>query len=264
MRLKDCVLSMSIELTFLGTGTSQGVPVIGCDCAVCHSADRRDRRYRTSGLLHLDGHNVLIDATPELRLQCLENDVRRVDAVLVTHTHADHVFGLDDMRRFNQLQGEVIGLYADAEHLAELDKVFGYARGETVVKGLNLPRLRFEAIEGPFALFGRQVVPLRLRHGQVTSLGFRVGGLAYCTDLSEMSDEVVEQIKGVEVLVLGALRHKRHPTHLSIEQAVALSKRVEAQQTWFVHLTHDVCHGRDEAALPGDIRLAYDGLRIRV
>ena len=255
---------MGIELTFLGTGTSQGVPVIGCDCEVCRSEDRRDRRYRTSALLGVDGHNVLIDATPELRLQCLENDVRRIEAVLVTHTHADHVFGLDDMRRFNQLQGEAIGVYADGEHLADLDKVFGYARGDAVITGVSLPRLRFEVIEGGFELFGREVVPLRLKHGRVTSLGFRVGGLAYCTDLSEMPGEVVEQIEGVEVLVLGALRHRFHPTHLSFEQALEVSRRVGAKQTWFVHMTHEVSHARDEGGLPEGTRLAYDGLRIAI
>jgi len=256
---------MGIEITFLGTGTSQGIPIIGCDCAVCRSDDPRDQRSRTSILVSLDGHNVLIDATPELRLQCLQNDVRRLDAILITHTHADHIFGLDDVRRFNQIQGEPINLYATPLHLAALEKVFGYAQADRAGKNPDLPRLIFNAIDmeiGRFSLWGCDIIPLLLPHGRALSTGFRMGPLAYCTDLSAMPDDTLRKLAGVELLVLSALRHKPHPAHLSLAQAQELAQRIGAKQTFLVHLAHQVSHRQQEKLMPADIRLAYDGLKV--
>ena len=213
----------ALELLFLGTGTSHGIPMIGCDCAVCHSEDPRDRRTRTSVLLSWEGKNVLIDATPELRIQCLANDVRRLDAVLITHSHADHVFGLDDMRRFTQMQGTPLGIYAGSAHIEALERVFGYARADRSNENPDLPHLVFHCIEGCFELLGREVRPLLFRHGAGTSVGYRIGPVAYCTDVSDIKEAMLEELRGLEVLVLGALRWKTHPAHLSIDEAIRIS-----------------------------------------
>jgi len=254
---------MSMTLTFLGTGTSQGIPMIGCDCAVCRSEDPRDRRTRTSVLLSWDGKNVLIDATPEVRIQCLANDVRRLDAVLITHAHADHVFGLDDMRRFTQMQREPLGVYAGAAHIEALERVFGYARADRSKGNPDLPHLVFHRVEGSIELLGREVRPLVFRHGAARSVGYRIGSLAYCTDLSDVEETMLEELRGLEVLVLGALRWKPHPAHLSIEAAVRVSERVGARETYFVHMSHAVSQ-REEERLPGNVHFAYDGLCVPI
>jgi len=259
------IKAMTLELTFLGTGTSQGVPLIACDCPVCTSDDPRDSRLRTSVLLTVDNRNILIDATPELRLQCLWNDVRRLDAILVTHTHADHILGLDDVRRFCQLQHEPINLYAAPDHIKSIEKIFGYARADRACGNRDLPQLIFNTIlpdQDSFSLFGRPIIPLPLWHGPDSILGYRVGGLAYCTDVTRMPDETLRKLEGLDVLVLGALRPQPHPKHLSFDQAIELAQRVGAGRTYFVHMTHQISHREQEKLLPPTIHLAYDSLKI--
>ena len=255
---------MTIDITFLGTGTSQGIPMIACDCPVCSSDDPHDTRTRTSALLTWRGQNILIDATPELRLQCLANSVRRVDAVLITHTHADHIFGLDDIRRFNQTQRQPIPIYAYPDHLSQLEAIFSYARADRPHTNLNIPRFIFSPITSPFELLGQKIIPLELPHGPSLSLGFRIGQLAYCTDLSTMSDDVVAQLQNLDLLVLGALRPRPHPTHLSFDQAIELVERIKPRRTRFVHLTHAVPHAATQSTLPQNIQLAHDGLTLTV
>jgi len=256
--------AMSIEMTFLGTGTSQGIPLIACDCSVCHSADPRDNRMRTSALVNLDGHHVLIDTTPDLRCQCLQNDVRRIDAVLITHAHADHFLGLDDIRRFTQIQQSPIDLYIHRQHYASLEKVFGYAQAERAGGNPDLPHLNFHPVEEPFSLFGYEVIPIPLPHGRAVVTSFRIGPLAYCTDISDMPAEAAAQLQDLELLVLGALRPKPHPAHLTIEQAVEVAQRIGAKQTFLVHMSHHVSHQEYNELLPDTIRLAYDGLKVRM
>ncbi len=252
------------RLTFLGTGTSQGVPMIGCECAVCRSDDPRDRRLRTSAVVHLGEQNLLIDTTPEFRLQCLRNAIGRIDAVLITHAHADHIFGMDDLRRFNQLQRKPIPVYAGPDHMPILEKVFSYARSERVTEHIDLPHLDFRLVEGEFDVLGWRILPLPLPHGRSRVLGYRIGNLAYCTDLSAMPEEAVARLQGLDVLVLGALRSKPHPAHLSIDQAVELARRVAARRTYFIHMGHQISHRYYEGRLPEGMFLAYDGLTVDI
>lgn len=256
---------MKLAITFLGTGTSQGIPVIGCDCEVCTSDDPRDKRLRTSAVIHLPGRNILIDTTPDLRTAALNVNLRQVDAIFITHTHADHVLGLDDVRRFSQLSGEPIDLYCSAEDIPRIDKVFGYGRvKEDRPFNPDIPQLRFHAVEGPFELFGHQVEPLSLPHGSRDVLSFRIGALAYCTDVSEMPEWAYERLQGLDTLILGALRPRNHPKHLTIDQAVAVARRLSPRQSYFVHMAHQVSHATVQATLPDGIELAYDGLCVDI
>jgi phosphoribosyl 1,2-cyclic phosphate phosphodiesterase len=249
-----------IELTFLGTGTSAGVPMIGCHCPVCQSADPRDRRTRPSALVRYDGLSVLIDMSPELRVQCLDNHIDRVDSIVVTHAHADHVMGLDDVRRFNVLGGRAIDIWADAETHAALDRCFHYAfTGPDAKDPVFKPHLVKQTIKGPFKIGQMTWMPVPLQHGRANVLGFRLGPLAYCTDVNAISEASYELLKGVEVLVLDALQPKPHPAHFSVPEAVDAARRIGAKRTWFTHITHNMFHAQMNAQLPADIQLAFDG-----
>ncbi len=251
-----------IRLTFLGTGTSNGIPVIGCDCPVCLSDDPRDRRTRSSAVVHLADHNILIDTAPELRFQALATGLTRVDAVLFTHAHADHVGGFDDLRQFNYLAQSHLPVYADPETAAELRVRFGYAFVNQFPFYGGKPDLLLHEITGPFHLFGQEIVPIPVRHGRGTVLGFRFGSLAYVTDAKEIPPESLELLAGVEVLVLNALRERPHPTHLSLEEALAIVAQIRPRRAYFTHISHEVSHAVINARLPQGIELAYDGLSL--
>ena len=251
-----------IRLTFLGTGTSNGIPVIGCQCPVCASDDPRDRRTRSSAVVHLAEHNILIDTAPELRLQALATGLTRVDAVLFTHAHADHVGGFDDLRQFNYLAQSHLPVYADSETATELRARFGYAFVDRFPFYGGKPDLWLSEITGPFCLFGQEIVPIPVRHGRWTVLGFRFGPLAYVTDAKEIPPESLELLAGVDVLVLNALRERPHPTHLSLAEALAIVERIRPQRAYFTHISHEVAHAATSARLPQGVELAYDGLTI--
>ena len=251
---------MSVRLTILGSGTSHGIPMIGCDCAVCRSEDPRDRRSRASALFSFDGCNVLVDTSPELRLQCLACGVTRVDAILLTHQHADHVVGLDDVRRFNSLQGQHLNVYGSRATLARVQQMFGYAFEEDPDYPSAKPVLRAVEIDGPFELLGRTVIPVPYWHGELPVLGFRIGDVAYCPDCSAIPDSSRELLRGLDVLVLDALRRRPHPTHFNLEQALVEAKRIGARRTYFTHIAHELSHAATSAELPADMALAYDGL----
>ena len=251
-----------MRITVLGSGTSSGVPTIGCPCEVCHSTDPRDKRLRPSVLLQFGGKNVLIDTTPDFRAQVLRAGIQRLDAVLYTHAHADHILGLDDVRPFNYFKKSAIPLYATEETFAIIRRVFTYAfeEGES-----SRPRLDLNAIDGsPFALFDQIFTPIRLEHGKGTVYGFRFGGAAYLTDHSVIPDESKEQLQDLDVLFLDALRRRPHPTHTTLEQAVTLVNELRPKRAFFTHMCHDLGHASTEAELPPHIRLAYDGLEIEV
>jgi len=249
----------AIRVTILGTGTSHGVPMIGCDCAVCTSQDPRDRRTRASVLVEADDHPILIDTAPEMRMQCLACNVRRVETVLYTHCHADHVAGLDDLRRFNWLNGGPLTCYADPPTVDALDRMFPYAFAHMPSYPSSKPELELARIDGPFEVFGTRVVPIPMFHGDLPVLGFRFGPFAYCTDCSRIPDESFELLAGVKVLILDALRHKPHPTHFTVRQAVEAARRVGAQGTYFTHIAHDLPHRATNEALPDGMALGYDG-----
>ena len=257
--------SAFVRVLFLGTGTSHGVPMIGCDCDVCRSSDPRDSRSRPSIAIECDdGLRVLVDTTPDLRTQALRHDLRRVDAILFTHSHADHVMGLDEVRRYNMLSKRPMPIYGDPATLRELRRIFAYVFEADAPKGGGVPDLRLFAIGGSFCL-GRQVVePIPIWHGRREILGFRLGAFAYLTDCNGIPDASLERLKGLDCLVLDALRKRPHPTHFTIDEAVAMAQRVGARRTLFTHIAHELGHEETCASLPMNMALAHDGLSIEV
>jgi len=252
-----------LKITVLGSGTSVGVPTPGCHCAVCQSADPRDNRLRPSVLLAYGGHNVVIDTTPDFRTQVLRAKMDRLDAVLYTHSHADHLMGLDDVRPFNFHQGAQIPIFADAGTLSVIQRCFPYIfRCEE--RQSSVPQLEVNTLNGPFELFGQEFVPIRLLHGRSSIFGFRFGGAAYLTDHSDIPPESMEQLRGLDVLFLDALRHKPHPTHSTVERSVQTVMQLAPRRAFFTHISHDLPHSETESVLPSHIRLAYDGLEIMV
>lgn len=251
------------SLLFLGTGTSHGVPMIGCDCAVCTSSDPRDRRSRPSVYLTLaDNTRVLIDTSPDLREQALRHGLRRVDAVLYTHGHADHVLGLDDMRRFNAMQGTRTPCYGDEQTMGEIRQTFAYVFDRATAAGGGLPEIDLHPVDGPFSIATARIVPVPLWHGTRRVFGYRVGTLAYLTDVSAIPDESWPLLAGVEVLVIDALRRRPHPTHFSVAEALEAVARIGPSEAWFTHICHDLAHEATSASLPPRVHLAYDGLSV--
>lgn len=252
-----------IELLFLGTGTSAGVPMIGCHCAVCASADPRDRRDRPSACVSYGRTRVLIDTTPELRWQCIRHGIDMIDAVVYTHAHADHIMGLDDLRRFNALKQGSIDVWADQRTFDSLDKCFGYAFVAPDPRNkVFRPQLARRVVSGPFEIAGQTWTPIPLFHGQMPILGFRIGGIAYCTDVSAIPEQSFNLLQDLDVLVLDALQHKPHATHFSLEQAIQVAHRIGAKQTLFTHIAHALSHEQTNRDLPAGMQLAYDGQRV--
>jgi len=254
-------------VTVLGSGTSIGVPAIGCDCAVCHSSDPRDRRSRPSILIQVNGMSILVDTSTDLRTQALDRNLRRVDAILFTHNHADHVFGLDDVRRFNQMQRSSISGYADPSTVASLRRTFSYAFDPTVQPGGGLPQLTLFSIFGSFCLAGVEVVPVPLMHGRLPILGFRIGSFAYLTDCNQIPDASWPLLcadGGVRTVIIDALRHRPHPTHFTVAEAIEAVRRMGAERAYLTHICHDLPHAETCAQLPHGVELAYDGLVLEI
>jgi phosphoribosyl 1,2-cyclic phosphate phosphodiesterase len=251
-------------VTFLGTGTSHGVPMIGCTCAVCRSDDPRDVRTRPSILIDLDGFRLLVDTSTDLRAQALREGLDRIDAVFYTHAHADHVFGFDELRRFNHLTRRPIDAYGDERTLAAIRQTFAYAYDPGAPKGGGVPDVRLLPVDGPFTLGGHDVVPVPLMHGTTPVNGLRIGAFAYCTDCNSIPAASLAMLEGLDVLVIDALRHKPHPTHYNVDGALGVIDAVRPKQAYFTHMAHDLAHAATCAALPAGVTLSYDGLVIDV
>jgi phosphoribosyl 1,2-cyclic phosphate phosphodiesterase len=268
-----------IRVTVLGSGTSHGVPAIGCRCDVCRSTDPRDRRTRPSILIEVvpdpagaapasacagGVRSILVDTSTDLRFQALAHDVARVDAILFTHAHADHVFGIDEVRRYNQMQRSAIACFADADTAASLRRMFAYIFEPPTQVGGGLPQLTLFNLAGPFSLGGVEIVPVPLLHGSLPVLGFRIGSFAYLTDCNRIPDASWALLDGVQTIVLDALRHKPHSTHFSLSEATDVVARLGAARAYFTHISHDLGHAATCASLPSGVELAYDGLVLEV
>ena len=261
----------SLRLTVLGSGTSMGVPTLGCGCRVCRSADPRDHRTRPSALLSVGGRNIVIDTSPDFRYQALRAGIERLDAVVFTHGHADHILGLDDIRPFNIKQKRDVPVFASAETLAILKRTFAYIFDGAATQS-TLPGVQLHVIGGPFRPLetaaaegdGIELVPVPAMHGELPVLGFRFGQAAYLTDFSAVPDSSLPLLEGLDDLILDALRYTPHPMHSNVEQSLALVRELRPRRAWFTHICHDLPHAETNARLPEGVQLAYDGLSFEV
>jgi phosphoribosyl 1,2-cyclic phosphate phosphodiesterase len=253
------------QVIFLGTGTSVGVPSLGCDCEVCRSDDPRNNRTRCSIVFQLPEGNLLVDTPPDLRTQLLREKIPLIHSVMFTHEHADHLYGLDDLRLFPFRLGHGVPLFCEEHIEARIRKVYDYAfSARAATHPGSTPQLEFVTItHQPFTVLGVEVIPIPLKHGPYFDvLGFRIGNFAYCTDTNDVPDSSIELLKGVDTLVIDALRYKPHPTHFCVDEAIDVIRRVGAKQAYLTHICHDLDHPVAEKQLPKDIHLAYDGLRL--
>lgn len=261
-----------MKVTVLGSGTSQGIPIIGCKCPACSSLNPKDKRLRVSVFIETDitlnnlrvlnkPVRILIDTSPDFRQQMLLNNITDIDAILYTHYHIDHIMGLDDIRQINQLQKKYVEIYANLETAQKIKQTFSYIFDENTFKGGGIPLVNLHEIDlKPFDVMGQKVIPIEYMHGPTMVYGFRIGDIAYMTDCNFIPEQEYEKLKGLKVLILDALRYRPHQTHYSIDEAVAAAQKINAKQTYFTHMTHDIVHDETNAKLPSRIELAYDGL----
>jgi len=252
------------SIVVLGSGTSVGVPMVGCTCKVCKSTDPRDKRLRPSVLLKLGAKRILIDTSPDLRYQALRAAMERLDAILYTHSHADHILGLDDVRPFNFMQRNDIPFFASAETLKTIESTFSYVFDKAPSES-SRPKLTPHLFaDDPFDAAGVSIAPIRLAHGKGTSHGFRFGDCAYLTDHSGIPDESMQRLTGLDVLFLDALRHNPHPTHSTVDESLRIVEQLKPKRAFFTHISHDLMHATIEYRLPQNVHLAYDELEIPI
>lgn len=255
-----------MKLLFLGTGASMGTPMIGCDCPVCTSLEPRNQRTRSSVLITYENTHILIDTAPELRQQALRYQVDKVDAVLFTHAHADHLFGFDDLRRFNHIRRGVqrpIPVYATRPTLRTIRHIFSYAF-QAVQPGGTKPEVTLHPVDGPFSIGEMDITPIPVFHGDMEVTAYRFGPLAYVTDVSAISKSSLNMLRNLDVLVLGALRFRPHPKHMSIADALKVIDDLKPNRAYLTHLSHEVEHRQTNELLPSNVRLAYDGLQVSI
>ncbi|MBZ5571754.1 MAG: MBL fold metallo-hydrolase [Acidobacteriia bacterium] len=253
---------MNARLTVLGSGTSMGVPTVGCDCAVCQSSDPHDRRTRPSVLIEYNGKVILIDSTPDFREQAIREGIRQLDAVLYTHTHADHILGIDDLRPLTfRLKPNKLPLYAQPHAAEFIRNMFRYIFDADYKFG-SLPQVELRPMDGPVELFGARFEPVPVIHGETEIYGFRFGSAAYLTDHSEVPEASFAKLQGLDILFLDALRYKPHPTHSTVETSLRIVERVKPKRAFFTHICHDLPHAATNASLPPNVRLSYDGMKL--
>jgi phosphoribosyl 1,2-cyclic phosphate phosphodiesterase len=252
---------MKATLTVLGSGTSMGVPTIGCTCAVCRSSDPHDRRTRPSILIQYGGKSVVIDTTPDFREQAIREQISQIDAVLYTHTHADHILGIDDLRPLSYHREGKIPLYARPEAADFIRNMFRYIFDADYKFG-GLAQLELKPVAGKFDLFGVAIDPIPVIHGETEIFGYRFGSAAYLTDFSRIPESSFPQLQGLDVLFLDGLRHKPHPTHSTVENSIRIADELQAKRVFFTHICHDLPHAATNAALPPHVRLSYDGMKL--
>ncbi|GAX60719.1 metal-dependent hydrolases of the beta-lactamase superfamily I [Candidatus Scalindua japonica] len=252
-----------MKITFLGTGTSYGVPMVGCECRVCTSDNPKNSRTRSSIVISEGEYNILIDAATELRIQCLKNGVKRLDAVLLTHSHADHILGFDDLRHFNRKRKDNIPVYGSVETLDNVYRMFSYAFREVSSNG-SKPKVTLIPINGKLNISGNEVIPVDVMHGQDRVTAYRFDKFAYVTDVSQIPKDSEEKLKGLDLLIIAALRNIPHEKHFSIEQAINVVSTLKPKHTFFTHIAHEIEHEETNNILPEGIRLAYDGLSVEV
>lgn len=253
-----------MQLTILGAGSSAGTPMIGCQCSTCTSHDKRNHRTRCSSMIKLDnGKTILIDTGPDLRQQALREGLTNVDAVLYTHTHADHLHGIDDLRSFCQLQRAQIPLYGSPEAMTHIADKFGYTLREPS-DFWDMPVLKINPINQPFQLFEQTIQPIPVKHGNSTIFGYRIGNIAYLTDVSEIPETSLQMLKGLKVLLLDCLRYKTHYSHINFEQNLRYAGLIGADSTYLIHMTHELEYSELSAKLPDKVFVGYDGLKLEV
>ncbi len=253
-----------MQLTMLGVGSSAGTPMLGCKCETCASSDPRNKRTRCSSLITLDnGKIILIDTGPDLRNQSLREGLTRIDAVLYTHTHADHLHGIDDLRGFCQLQRSQIPLFGSAEAMTHIKDKFGYTLREAS-NFWDLPVLKINPVNGPFEIFDQTITPIPLQHGNSEIYGYRIGDIAYLTDVSAIPDSSLALLKGLKLLLLDCLRYTTHYTHINLEQSLQYASRISAEKTYLIHMTHELEYMELTTKLPDGVCVGYDGLKITV
>lgn len=260
-----------MKITVLGSGTSQGIPIVGCTCAACTSNDTKDKRLRVSVFVETDVNfngkplYILIDTSPDFRQQMLQYKITDIDAVLYTHFHIDHIMGLDDIRQINQLHHKAVDLYANRETAYRLKQTFSYIFDENTYKGGGIPQVNLHTLDTqPFEIAGQKIIPLEYKHGPTTVFGYRIGDFAYMTDCNFIPEKEFSKLNGLKVLIIDALRYRRHETHFSVDEAIEVSKRINAEKTYFTHMTHDIVHSEASVKLPAGIEFAFDGLTLEI
>lgn len=254
-----------MQLTILGVGSSAGTPAVGCTCATCSSTDPRNKRTRCSSMVTLDdGRVILIDTSPDLRQQALRENMRRVDAVLYTHTHADHLHGIDDLRAFCQLNRCQIPLYSYPEAVTHIQEKFGYTLRDPIPQFWDLPVLAAHVVDAPFEAAGQWVTPIPVMHGKIRIYAYRIGNLVYMTDVSEIPEQSYDLLQGVDLLLIDCLREKPHPTHVNVEQSLALIARIGARRNVLIHMTHELEYHTLQASVGANIAVGYDGMQLEL